>query len=171
MTVKQRQHLLAYLGLYTGAVDGIWGEKSRSALAAFRDRFGADTDLRLRQAVAEDRDTGEDFWQGIRYFTREEFACRCGRCGGFPAEPEKKLVEAADQLREDLGIIDVSSGVRCEGHNAAVGGVENSRHLSGKAMDFRVRGRTAAQVLAAVKKLPVRYAYAIDGYYVHMDTD
>ena len=28
MTIKQIQHLLAYLGYYTAAVDGIWGSQS-----------------------------------------------------------------------------------------------------------------------------------------------
>jgi uncharacterized protein YcbK (DUF882 family) len=51
-----------------------------------------------------------------------------------------------------------------------VGGVSNSRHLEGKAMDFSIRGKTSAQVLAYVQKQPeIRYAYAIDGSYVHMD--
>lgn len=36
-------------------------------------------------------------------------------------------------------------------------------------MDFRVKGKTSAQVLTYVKTLPIRYAYAIDGNYVHMD--
>ena len=47
------------------------------------------------------------------------------------------LVRKADALRAHLGVpIHVSSGVRCKSHNAAVGGVSNSRHLTGKAMDF-----------------------------------
>jgi hypothetical protein len=37
-------------------------------------------------------------------------------------------------------------------------------------MDFSVQGRSAGEVLAAVNRLPgVRYAYAIDENYVHMD--
>ena len=41
---------------------------------------------------------------------------------------------------------------------------------SDKAMDFTVRGKSAAQVLAFVKQQPeVRYCYAIDGNFVHMD--
>jgi uncharacterized protein YcbK (DUF882 family) len=64
----------------------------------------------------------------------------------------------------------VSSGVRDSRHNAAVGGVSNSRHLKGKAMDFDVEGKTSDQVLTYVQKQPeIRYAYAIDGDYVHMD--
>ena len=64
----------------------------------------------------------------------------------------------------------VSSGIRCEKHNKAVGGAAGSRHLSGKAMDFRIQSRSATETLSYVQSLPgVRYAYAIDKNYVHMD--
>ena len=74
-------------------------------------------------------------------------------------------------MRERFGApVHVSSGVRCEQHNANVGGAEGSRHKLGKAMDFRVEGKSASTVLSYVKTLPaIRYAYAIDGSYVHMD--
>jgi uncharacterized protein YcbK (DUF882 family) len=66
----------------------------------------------------------------------------------------------------------VASGLRCEQHNANVGGVANSRHKTGRAMDFRIEGKTSAQVLAYVQQQPeIRYAYAIDSQYVHMDSD
>jgi acyl dehydratase len=39
-------------------------------------------------------------------------------------------------------------------------------------MDFRIEGKTSAQVLAYVQQQPeIRYAYAIDSQYVHMDSD
>ena len=74
-------------------------------------------------------------------------------------------------VREHFGApVFVSSGVRCEQHNANVGGVEGSRHKSGKAMDFRIENANAVTTLAYVQSLPgVRYAYAIDKNYVHMD--
>ena len=51
-----------------------------------------------------------------------------------------------------------------------MGGAKASRHMSGKAMDFTVKGRSAAQVLAFVQDQPeTRYAYAINGSFVHMD--
>ena len=40
MTNKQKQCLLYYLGHYSGAIDGIWGAKSRQAEAAFRRERG-----------------------------------------------------------------------------------------------------------------------------------
>ena len=36
MTIKQKQCLLAYLGYYTGSVDGLWGQLSRQATEAFQ---------------------------------------------------------------------------------------------------------------------------------------
>lgn len=189
MTIRQIQHLLAYLGYYAGTVDGIWGTLSRDACTAFQADFGLEADGvagamtqdALRNAVAcgtenqaavsSSSTVVPSFWENIRYFTRSEFGCKCGRCGGFPAEPAELLVNTADNLRGHFGKpITVSSGVRCTAHNAEVGGVSNSRHLSGKAMDFSVQGVSPATVLAYVQRLPeIRYAYAIDGNYLHMD--
>ena len=114
-----------------------------------------------------------NWWDTIRHFTREEFECHCGGkyCNGYPAEPAKQLIQVADRVREHFGApAIVSSGVRCETHNAIVGGISNSRHLTGKAMDFCVTGKSAEQVLAYVKLQPeINFAYAIDSEYVHMD--
>ncbi|MGM9584880.1 MAG: D-Ala-D-Ala carboxypeptidase family metallohydrolase [Faecousia sp.] len=182
MTNEQKQCLLTYLGYYEGSVDGIWGEKSRKAAKAFQHdsglaedaAFGADSQRRILEVIASAelpaQNGGADWWEHIRYFTRAEFACKCGRCGGFPAEPAEALVRLADQVREHFGKpAVVSSGIRCPSHNTRVGGVANSYHLKGKAVDFRVSGLPAGQVLTYVKTLPVHYAYAIDGDYVHMD--
>lgn len=167
MTITQKQHLLNYLGYDTGGVDGIWGPKSQKAEKDFRAaRNGTNVSLEiaLKAAVA-----GEDVWDTVKYFTPGEFACKCG-CGcDTPVEP--RLLRLADQVRSHFGApCIVSSGVRCEKHNKAVGGVSGSRHLQGKAMDFRIEGSSATKTLAYVQSLPgVRYAYAIDKNYVHMD--
>ena len=83
------------------------------------------------------------------------------------------LITVADRVRTHFGAeAFVSSGVRCPQHNANVGGVQNSRHLTGKAMDFCVSGQKAAQLLEYVWKQPeIRYAYDIDGTYIHMDVE
>lgn len=194
MNVKQYQHLLAYLGYYTGAVDGLSGPQTQAAVTAFQTDFGGLTvdgvageltQKALRHAVAYgiEKSTTEDsteteettgiFWDEIKYWTREEFRCQCGGqyCSGFPAEPEEKLVRLADDVRAHFGKPGHrSSGLRCERWNAIQGGVSNSRHMTGKALDFRIEGHTAAQVMEYVDTLPgVRYAYAIDDAHIHMD--
>ena len=173
MTAKQKQCLLAYLGYYQADIDGIWGPKSQEAAQAFQKATHATEESLENALLTAISDGKEGIWGDLRYFSRMEFACRCGKCGGFPVEMDPGLLRQADDLREMLGsAIHVSSGVRCNPHNVAVGGVANSRHLLGKAMDFRAEGFTAAQTLAQVKKLPnIRYAYAIDNQYVHMDVE
>lgn len=172
MTIQQKQCLLCYLGYYTGAIDGIWGPLSQDAEEAFRQAEKlpeGDVGQQLRQAVASWQE--EDPWAGIRYFAPQEFACKCG-CG-FPASIDGRLLTAADRVRESLRTACiVSSGLRCKTHNANVGGVSNSRHLTGRAMDFCAVGKTAAQILKVANAQPeVRYAYAIDDRYVHMDVE
>ena len=162
------------------AIDGLAGMETSTAVADWQREHNrtvtgrADVDtLHMILAVSADKNpTSENWWDNVKYFSRSEFKCKCGRyCDGFPAEPDKLLIEQAVTVREHFGApVFVSSGVRCEQHNANVGGVEGSRHKSGKAMDFRVEGQSAKTVLAFVKTLPnIRYAYAIDGSYVHMD--
>ena len=191
MTAKQKQALLSYLGYYDGPLDGLWGEKSQRATIDFQRSymeqtevdgiFGAATEKRILEVVA----TGEepvddkmsataDWWKDIRYFRRDEFRCPCPRCGGFPVEPEEKLVRLADQVREHFGSpVMVSSGVRCQTHNDELpGSAKNSYHVKGKAMDFCVLGVSGAELLAYVKTLPIHYAYQIKGSdFVHMDVN
>ena len=186
MTIKQKQCLLEYLGYYkvensnkANNVDGIWGSASAAATKAFQSDYGLDvdgifgsaTESKILKVVATGEKPGIN-WDEVKYFGKSEFACKCGKyCNGFPAEPNAKLVKVAERVREHFGAAAIiSSGIRCEKHNANVGGVSNSRHTMGKAMDFRIVGKTAAQVLAFVQAQPeIAYSYAIDGNYVHMD--
>ena len=192
MTVKQIQCLLTYLGYYAGAIDGVAGQMTKTAIKSFQADYGdlevdgiagEVTQKALKHAVAygmppkksetKPTPTPDDFWDSIKHFEREEMKCRCGGkyCDGFPAEPSYKLMKLADQVREHFGApAIVSSGVRCEKHNANVGGVANSRHKTGTAIDFCIKGKAASVVLAYVQKQSAtHYAYAIDGSYVHMD--
>ena len=198
MTLEQKQCLLRYLGYYTGSIDGVWGGQSQRATIDFQRSymeqedvdgiFGAETEKRILEVIA----TGEKpvdknaekgvivdtapvaFWKDIRYFTRAEFRCPCGKCGGFPVEPEETLVRLADQVRDHFGApVIVSSGVRCQTHNDELpGSAKNSYHVKGKAMDFCVLGVSGAELLAYVKTLPIHYAYQINGSdFVHMDVN
>ena len=121
----------------------------------------------LKNAILQD-----DWWRNIRYFTREEFFCKCGKyCDGYPAEIQRTLVELADGARAHFGKPGiVVSGLRCKTHNAAVGGVENSQHMYGEAVDMRIQGVKAKDLLEYILQPPgVRYAYAINDTNVHFD--
>ena len=193
MDTRQIQALLVYLGYDPGEVDGIPGRNTRRAVLAFQAAEGLTADGspgpltqaalleavacgRCRQAQASGAQTVPEWWADIRYFKRTDsgIACPCGRCGGFPVEPTERLMRLADRVREAAGApMCPSSTVRCQAHNDELSGsVPNSRHLSGKAMDFCIRGWGADRTLALVRQQPeVRYAYAIDGSYVHMDVN
>ena len=159
------------------AIDGLAGLETKDATARWQTEQGLTPDgiagVNTRAKIAEESaDEDDAWWSNIRYFSKKEFACKCGQyCNGYPAQMQRGVVELADRARKELnGVGFVSSGLRCSQHNANVGGVSNSRHLSGKAIDLRIEGKTARQTLAWVQKQPeVRYAYAIDAYYVHMD--
>ena len=80
--------------------------------------------------------------QYTTHFMRDEFQCDCtGYCNGFPVEMDPVLLEKLEALRVALGRpVIITSGVRCEMRNAEVGGIVNSRHLSGQAADLYCPG-------------------------------
>lgn len=190
MTIKQKQHLLAYLGYYVGNIDGVWGTLSETAMNAFKADFkGLDIpnmpenapEKALKHAVAYDlfktepvkEETGT-FWDEIEYFDRSEFKCKCGGkyCNGFPAEPKEQLVRIADQLRKNLGVpITIVSGLRCPTWNQIQGGVADSQHQYGEAADIYCSGISQLRVETELDNIGgVRYHYAIKGSSnVHFD--
>lgn len=180
MTNKQVQLLLQYLGFYAGKIDGKIGNQSRKAIREFQAAFGmpqngiADeaTQKNLRHAVCYGLPELEgDFWEGIRYFSRSEFRCKCGKCGGFPEEPDEELVKLLETIREHFGApVTVTSGVRCEVHNSAVGGASRSQHLYGTAADIKVKGIAPEAVAAyAEELLPGTGGIGRYGSFTHVD--
>ena len=122
-------------------------------------------------STTTNKNTGT-WWDEIEYFTRNELKCKCGRyCDGFPAEPKEMLVKLADRARKHFGkpAHNVSC-LRCRQHNANSGGVANSQHMYGEAMDIRIDGVSGDVLLAFFKQQPeVRYAYKINTTNVHFD--
>lgn len=197
MTAKQKQLLLAYLGYYTGQIDGQWGIMSTAACRAFQSDYGLEPDgicgtmtqkmlvaaiagtaskverpSESEQAATDKPKTGT-FWDDIRYFTREEFRCKCGGkfCDGYPAEMQEAVVKIADAAREHFGRpAHVISGLRCKRWNAHEGGVSNSQHMYGEAIDLRidsVDSETLRQFVASQQGH--RYSYCINDTNVHFD--
>lgn len=191
MTNKQIQHLLGYLGYYTLDVDGIFGKQSLAAIKTFQHEYGItvngianeETQNALLYSVTygmPERKPDEpanlktgSFWDEIEYFDREEFRCQCkGKyCNGFPVEPQEKMVRTVDEIRRRLGVpVTIvesgGSGVRCPIHNANVGGVSNSNHLTGNAADLhsgkspQEMARIAEEVLGDTGELGI-YSWGI----------
>jgi len=203
MTIKQVQCLLAYLGYPVGTPDGITGDQTRQAVKLFQAAEGLtvdgdpgqETQTALLAAVTAGRiytptatetaSSGQGgakmgtFWDDIRYFSREEFRCQCkGKyCDGFPAEPAEETVRLADEIRRRAGApLNVNSGVRCKQHNADVGGIWNSLHLTGQAIDLSPIGKDISaarlqEIAEAVQaeKMPGRGGLGRYDWGVHID--
>lgn len=168
MTVKQKKCLLFYMGYYFGEINDKWDDACKRATTSFQEDFGAidvdgilgkETEKALKHAVAYGmpaKEEPKDFWEDIKYFKRSEFKCKCGKCGGFPVEPDKELVELLEKIRNHFGAaVTVTSGVRCKAHNSspAVGGATNSQHLYGAAADIKVKGVVPKKVADYVETL------------------
>jgi len=83
-------------------------------------------------------------------FTSSEFVCKC--CGEVIID--QRLIDKLELLRAELGRpIIITSGYRCPKHNREVGGVVNSQHILGKAVDIKVRGVSPKKVGEVARKI------------------
>ena len=58
------------------------------------------------------------------------------------------IVYCLQPIRNKLGKpMIITSGYRCEELNNKIGGVKNSQHTKGQAVDFKVKGMTAKEVI------------------------
>lgn len=100
--------------------------------------------------------------QLTRNFNSKEFDCKDGT--KVPEKFMNNLQELANNLqilRNELGVpvIVTGSGYRTPSHNKAVGGAENSQHLTASGADINASGHTPKQlydkieVLIAKKKM------------------
>lgn len=191
MDILSIQCALHLLGKPDGGLDGVWGINTASGVTRFQREFGLqatgrvdeDTEKAMRYAIcfgmpeADCREeAGSSEWDEIEYFERKEFACTCGRCGGFPVEPGMNMVRGTNEIRKWAKVpITPNSAVRCQEHNDELpGSVPNSWHVRGpsglcQAVDISVRGKTDQQVEAFAKTLPHYYSsYIMSGGGVHI---
>lgn len=177
MTAKQTQCLLAYLGYDPGQIDGIDGKKTQAALAAFRADYGVGVEGMVGAVAGTiaklDKPQSGSWWDDIKHFRRDEFKCKCGGryCNGYPAEMQEAVVKIADAARAHFGKpAHVISGLRCQKWNAHEGGVANSQHMYGEAIDLRVDGVDSETLRQFVASQPGhRYSYRINSTNVHFD--
>ncbi len=72
-------------------------------------------------------------WDRVKFFNKNEFNCRC--CGKRIISDNLVLkLDLARELAETPFVI--TGGYRCPKHNREVGGVENSAHVKGMAVDI-----------------------------------
>jgi len=104
----------------------------------------------------------------FKYFTRQEFACKCG-CGFNTIN--FKLVQKLEYIRETIAKpLKINSGCRCEAYNKKVGGKTDSAHTKGNAADIVINGgvmRYAFLLLA----LKVFKRVGVYGTFCHVDVD
>lgn len=177
MTTFKLQCLLGALGyLGPGEQDGIDGPRTRAALARFTADHGAGEEglIGVLTKMEDTPETGT-FWDHIRWFRREEFRCKCGGryCSGYPAEMQEAVVKIADAAREHFGRPGhVISGLRCVKWNDHCGGVANSQHMYGEAVDLRIDGVDSETLRQFVSQQPGhRYSYRINETNVHFDME
>jgi len=158
--------------------DGIIGDKTIAAIKEFQKKKGLSADgiagpktyaaLGLKMQTVAKASTVAKAVDGkySKNFKRSEFRCKCGRyCNGYPVEMSQKLIDILEALRAYYKKpITIRSGIRCTKHNANVGGVPNSTHKSGKAVDIYIPGicGTAAgrnKVKAKAYALGAKYSY------------
>lgn len=103
------------------------------------------------------------------HFQEHELACPC--CGACEMKPE--FLAQLEKLREVLGHpISISSGYRCEPHNAQVGGKTNSKHLTGEAADIVCPDSWSAYwLIKAALHLDVHFGgIGVGEGFVHVDS-
>lgn len=201
LNIKQRQMNLRFLGYYGGAIDGIEGNGTISAYEQFQKAYslkvdgiyGNNTNNKLIEVIKQKqtelgvpadgiagpqtvnaRDSQGVTWGDIQYFEKHEFKCPCG-CN--TNNINLKLVKILDDIRRDIGCaLIISSGTRCSKHNAEVGGVPNSRHISGKAADVIASKGSKDRLLKMCQQYvnsgKARYTYTNNknmGNAVHID--
>jgi hypothetical protein len=127
--------------------------------------YGIDTDRLLRHVY------------NVRFYSKnfkpEEFKCECGGkyCTGYPSYMKRVELANLQSIRDHYKRpMTVTCGLRCAPYNRSLAGsIQNSKHLTGYACDFYMKGVTDTlanrrNAIRWIKKLPNHgYTYG-DGY-------
>jgi uncharacterized protein YcbK (DUF882 family) len=93
--------------------------------------------------------------QLTKNFHIREFASKDG--ANTPDELRSNLLELAQNLQKIRDVIDepiyINSGYRTKDHNAKVGGVSNSYHTKGMAVDIRANGLDSKQLYTIIAQM------------------
>lgn len=88
-------------------------------------------------------------------FSKSEFECKSGE--DMPADVldnVKKLAIQLQSIRDYVGKpIRINSAYRSKAHNKAIGGVETSQHILGKAADITIDTFTPDEVVSVIESM------------------
>lgn len=152
------------------AQDGIIGEKTVAAIKAAQRKYGLVQDGIAGAKTFAALGGASGTWGGSAHFKKSEMKCKCGGkyCNGYPAGIDARLMAILEGLRSHYGKpVAIKSGLRCARHNAAVGGVTNSKHRTGKAADIYIPG--ICDTAAGRNKVKAK-AYALGAAYSYCNT-
>ena len=88
------------------AIDGLAGRETKDATAQWQRESGLTPDgiagaMTRGKILKQPSQDTDDRWSSIQYFSRKEFACKCGKyCNGYPAQMQRTVVELADRARK-----------------------------------------------------------------------
>ena len=104
----------------------------------------------------------------LKHFEMKEFACPC--CGKVRMDGE--FLKTLDMLREICGFpFRITSGYRCEKHNKEIGGVKDSAHVKGLAVDIAV-GSSSQRYEIVENGIGLGIGrYGLAKSFVHIDID
>lgn len=99
----------------------------------------------------------------VKDFKPEEFKCECGGkyCTGYPSYMKQVELKNLQRIRDHYGKpMTITCGLRCKTYNNKLrGSIGNSKHLTGYATDFYMKGVTDTlanrkKAITWIKKLP-----------------
>lgn len=127
--------------------------------------YGPNTDILLRHVHA--------VRTRCKNFTPSEFVCPCGTCTGYPDYMRDNMLTLIQLVRDKYKKpVIITSALRCKNENRLAGGVPNSRHLTGQAIDYYINGVTTTltgrknliKFLNTLSKHDYSYGDGIDSY-------
>ncbi len=123
------------------------------------------------------------------HFAKAEFRCDCASanaaqagaeasadgqadipCDGYPTTMDSDLLAKLEALRTALGRpVVITSGLRCATRNAEVGGIPDSRHLTGRAADLYCPGVPYTEVARLAREQGLWVLEYPEEQYVHVE--
>ena len=156
---------------YSLVIDGLVGNNTINAIDDFQRKNCLLMDAIVGPKTMTKLNATEPY--KCKYFQDKEFTCKCG-CG--TNKQKNGIKRIADDIRGHFGKpAYINSATRCTKHNKNVGGVSNSQHLYGNAIDIEIPGVSGKNLLSYCNTLVsngrARYTYLISGSNaVHIDT-